>query len=172
MKKLSFILAILLLSGVMFAYTFTTEWKIAPKYSIAFDGGEVSGIFRTFSGKIFFDGNDLAGSRFDVTIDVNSINTGNGLQNRHAKEDDWFDAAKFPAITFVSKKIAKTGNTFQVTGDLTMHGIKKEISFPFSFQGQKFSGKFSVNRNDFKIGKPGGEVDDVISITVNVPVVK
>ncbi|RAJ06622.1 polyisoprenoid-binding protein YceI [Chitinophaga skermanii] len=172
MKKLTFILATLLASAAVFAFAFTTEWKVGPKYNIAFSAGEVSGIFKTFTGSLFFDDKDLAGSKFNVSIDVNSINTGNGLQNKHAKDVDWFDAAKYPTITFASKKFAKTGAGYTVTGDLTLHGVKKEISIPFTFANNTFAGTFQVNRNDYKVGKPGGDVEDIVKLTVSVPVVK
>jgi len=64
-----------------------------------------------------------------VVIDVTSINTGNGLQNKHAKSDEWFDAAKYAQIHFVSRSMARTGNGYQVTGDLDMHGVKKRRPF-------------------------------------------
>jgi len=113
---------------------------------------------------------------FDLTIDVASINTGNGLMNTHAKSAEWFDAAKYPVIRFTSKKIVKSGAGYQVTGDLEVHGVKKEMTLPFTFQNKgataTFNGSFIVNRNDFHIGKPGGDVDENIKLEVSVPVKK
>src|SRR5207245_1363285 len=100
----------------------------------------------------------------DVSIDVASINTGNGLQNKHAKSDEWFDAAKYPQIRYTSQKIFKAGNGYQVTGALEVHGVKKSVVIPFTFlktaTGGKFTGSFTLNRNDYKIGKPGGDVGE------------
>jgi len=177
MKKLTIFSVTLLLIAAVFAFNIAVQpWKIADKYNISFDGGEVAGIFKTFKGSINFDEANPAGSNFDVTVDVASINTGNGLMNKHAKGDEWFDAAKYPQIHFVSKKIVKAGAAYQVTGDLEIHGVKKEFTIPFTFKragnGATFNGTFNVNRNDFRIGKPGGEVAEVIKVTVAVPVTK
>jgi polyisoprenoid-binding protein YceI len=70
----------------------------------------------------------------------------------------------------------KAGAGYQVTGDLEIHGVKKEFTIPFSFAkkgaGATFAGTFNVNRNDFHIGKPGGDVADVIKVEIAVPVTK
>jgi polyisoprenoid-binding protein YceI len=176
MKKLIFSMATLLVITAVFAFSVAQKWAIADKYSIKFSSSEVAGIFKTFSGSIDFDEQNPASSKFDVSIDVNSINTGNGLQNKHAKGDEWFDAAKYPAIKYTSKKIVKAGAGYQVTGDLIIKGVTKEYTIPFTFKkagaGATFNGSFTVNRSDFKIGKPGGEVGEQIKIDVAVPVTK
>ncbi|SFD84886.1 Polyisoprenoid-binding protein YceI [Chitinophaga sp. CF118] len=177
MKKLAIFSVTLLLMAAVFAFTVVAPtWKITDKYNISFASNEVGGIFKTFKGSITFDEANPATSGFDVTIDVASINTGNGLQNKHAKSDEWFDATKYPVIHYVSKKIVKAGNAYQVTGDLEIHGVKKEFTIPFTFQRKgnaaTFNGTFNVNRNDFHIGKPGGDVSDNIKVTVAVPVTK
>jgi polyisoprenoid-binding protein YceI len=176
MKKLALSMATLLVLTAVFAFSLAQNWEIKKEYSIKFSNDGVSGIFKTFSGSIVFDDKNPATSKFAVTIDVASINTGNGLQNKHAKGDEWFDAAKYPQIAFTSSKIAKAGAAYQVTGTLDMHGVKKEIIIPFTFvpKGAEgvFNGTFTVNRNDYKIGKPGGDVGDQLKIEVSVPVVK
>ncbi|GAA3933166.1 polyisoprenoid-binding protein [Chitinophaga oryziterrae] len=177
MKKLTIFSVTLLLIAAVFAFTVVSPvWKITDKYNISFSSNEAGGIFKTFKGSIAFDEQNLAVSNFDVTVDVASINTGNGLQNKHAKSDEWFDAAKYPVIHYVSKKIVKAGNAYQVTGDLEIHGVKKEFTIPFTFKRTgstaTFNGTFNVNRNDFHIGKPGGDVSDIIKVEVAVPVTK
>jgi len=176
MKKILFSLTLLVSLAVIFAFVTPINWQIGTGYSIKFSSADASGIFKTFKGNIVFDEQNPAASKFDVTIDVASINTGNGLQNKHAKEEEWFDAAKYPVIKFTSKKIAKAGTGYQVTGDLEIKGVKKEISFPFTFKAAgsagTFAGTFTVNRNDFHIGKPGGDVGESIKVEVSVPVVK
>lgn len=176
MKKMIYSLTLLAALATLFAFTLPSSWQIAGKYNISFSTSGVSGIFKNFSGSIVFDEQHTAASKFDVSIDVASINTGNGMQNKHAKSSDWFDAAKYPSIRFTSTKFRKAGNVYQVTGNLQMHGVSKPVSIPFKFKrsgnGGTFEGSFSVNRNDFGIGKPGGEVGDVIQLAVSVPVVK
>src|SRR5258707_958962 len=167
--------AVLILLGSAFTFA-ATNWQIADGYNIEFSSNDASGVFKTFKGAIVFDEQNPAASKFDVSIDAASINTGNGLQNKHAKSDEWFDVAKYPQIRYISQKFVKAGTGYQVTGDLEVHGVKKAVTIPFTFQktakGAAFSGSFTVNRNDFKIGKPGGEVGEQIKINISVPVIK
>jgi polyisoprenoid-binding protein YceI len=170
------IAAVLILAGSAFTFIAAPRYQIAEGYSIAFSSDDASGIFKGFKGNIAFDEQNPAASKFDVTIDVATINTGNGLQNKHAKSDEWFDVAKYPQIHFISQKIVKAGNSYQVTGDLEIHGVKKPATIPFTFirsgAGGKFAGTFTVNRSDFKVGKPGGDVGEQIKLDISVPVTK
>jgi polyisoprenoid-binding protein YceI len=178
MKKYFYpVLAGLILAGSAFTFVAApVTYKIADNYNIEFSSNDAGGIFKTFKGTIVFDEQNPAASRFDVTVDVASINTGNGLQNKHAKSDEWFDAAKYPVIKYTSTKFVKAGNGYQVTGDLEIHGVKKSVTIPFTFAksgtGGTFAGTFNVNRSDYKIGKPGGEVGEQIKINLSVPVTK
>jgi polyisoprenoid-binding protein YceI len=176
MKKLIYpAAAILILLGSAFTFV-ATSYKIADGYNIEFSSSDAGGIFKTFTGTIVFDDQNPAASKFDVSIDAASINTGNGLQNKHAKSDEWFDVAKYPQIRYTSRSFTRTGSGYQVTGDLQVHGVTKSTSIPFTFQrsatGGTFTGSFTVNRNDFKIGKPGGDVGEQIKIDIKVPVTK
>ncbi len=177
MNKLVYpITAVLILAGSAFTFITAQTWQIAEGYSIAFSSDDASGIFKGFKGTLAFDEQNPAAASFDVTIDVATINTGNGLQNKHAKSDEWFDAAKYPQIHFTSQKIVKAPNGYQVTGDLEIHGVKKTMTLPFTFKktatGGVFAGSFTVNRNDFKLGKPGGDVAEQIKLDISVPVTK
>ena len=75
-------MAILLLVGGVFAFTQVKTWKIGKDYNVDFSAKGVNGIFKTLTGTVQFDEAKLSESKFVFTIDVNSINTGNGLQNR------------------------------------------------------------------------------------------
>ncbi len=170
------IAAVLILAGSAFTFITAQPWTIADGYNIAFSSDDAAGIFNDFKGTIAFDEQNPAASKFDVTIATSSINTGNGLQNKHAKSDEWFDVAKYPTIHFTSQKITKTAPGYQVIGDLEMHGVKKTATIPFTFSktatGGTFAGTFLVNRNDFNLGKPGGDVAEQIKLTISVPVKK
>ncbi|HWK07741.1 MAG TPA: YceI family protein [Puia sp.] len=177
MKKIIYpVIAVALLVGSAFTFIAGQNWQIADGYSIAFSSNDASGIFKGFKGTLVFDEANPAGSKFDVTVDVATINTGNGLQNKHAKSDEWFDVTKYPTIHFASQKFVKAGSGYQVTGDLEAHGVKKPVTIPFSFaktaKGGQFTGSFNLNRNDFKIGKPGGDVGEEIKVDLSVPVTK
>ena len=170
------IAAVLILTGSAFTFIAAQPWTIADDYNIAFSSDDASGIFTDFKGNIAFDEQNPATAKFDVTITTSSINTGNGLQNKHAKSDEWFDAAKYPVIHFTSQKFTKTPAGYQVTGDLELHGVKKSITIPFTFKrsatGGVFAGTFMVNRSDFKLGKPGGDVAEQVKLDISVPVNK
>ena len=176
MKKLIYPAATMLIL-LASAFTFVaTNYKIADGYNIEFSSSDANGVFKTFTGAIAFDDQNPAASKFDVSIDVASINTGNGLQNKHAKSDEWFDVAKYPQIRYTSRSFTRTASAYQVTGDLQLHGVTKSVVIPFTFQksaaGGTFTGSFTVNRNDFKLGKPGGDVGEQIKIDIKVPVTK
>ena len=174
MKK-SIFPAITLVIFIASAFTFSRsiDWKILDKYSVKFDGGDPSGEFTGLKGTILFDENNLAAAKFDCTVDVASINTGNGMKNTHAKSDKWLDAAKYPVIHFTSKSINKTASGYEAIGTLDFHGVQKEITLPFSFVNNVFIGAFEVNRMDYGINTAepnhGGTV---LKVTLNVPVTK
>ena len=88
----------------------------------------VKGEFGKLSGSVVYDPGNLAASRVEATIDVNSLNTRVEQRDKHLKSADFFDAAKFPTLTFRSKRISKTGGKLLVKGDLTMHGVTREVT--------------------------------------------
>jgi polyisoprenoid-binding protein YceI len=171
MKKLMFpALAITIIALSAFTFYQSLDWKISENYSVKFDGGDPAGEFRGLKGTIKFDPNNLAASKFDCTVDVESINTGNGMKNTHAKSDKWLDAAKYPVIRFTSKSIAKTANGFEALGTLDFHGVQKEITLPFTFVDNVFAGGFEVNRLDYNVNKEEPDHGaSVLKVTLNVP---
>lgn len=176
MKKLTLaamIGAIVLLSA--FTIKESINWKIAEGYAIEFSGTDVEGIFKKMSGEISFNESDLANSKFSITIDVASINTGNGMKNKHAVSDKWFDAETYPNITFNSNKITKADTGYEVTGTLVLHGVTKEVTIPFEFASNTFKGNLKVNRLDYGVGTMKGmskKVSNEIAINITVPVTK
>jgi polyisoprenoid-binding protein YceI len=177
MNKLFYpVAAALILAGSAFTFLAAPAWQIAEGYSITFSSADADGIFKDFKGSLLFDEQNPGAGKFDVALDVASINTGNGLQNKHAKSDEWFDVAKYPQIHFVSRSITRTAGGYQVTGDLEMHGVKQPVTIPFTFkktaQGGTFTGSFTINRNDYKLGKPGSDVGEQIKLDISVPVMK
>lgn len=143
--------AFVLIVSSAFTFIKSQDWKIADNYSVKFDGGDPSGEFKGLKGTVSFDENDLATSKFDVSIDVATINTGNGMKNTHAKSEKWFDAGKYPTIKFTSSAITKTTSGFEAKGILDMHGVQKEITFPFTFTNNIFTGHLEINRLDYNV---------------------
>jgi polyisoprenoid-binding protein YceI len=89
----------------------------------------VRGTLGKVSGTIHYDGNSVESITADISIDVNGINTGQENRDRDLRSDSFFDVAKYPAVTFKSKRVEAAGEGgFRLVGDLTMHGVTKEIA--------------------------------------------
>jgi polyisoprenoid-binding protein YceI len=93
----------------------------------------VHGKFNEFTGSVSLEGDQLKGAT--GTIQSKTIDTGIERRDNHLRSPDFFDAAKFPTITFQSKRTEKQGNETLLIGDFTMHGVTKEISFPVTIKG-------------------------------------
>lgn len=87
----------------------------------------VRGEFQKLSGTVSYDPKNVAATTVNASIDVSTINTRNADRDGHLKSPDFFDAAKFPTITFKSKKAEGAPGKIKVTGDLTLHGVTKEV---------------------------------------------
>jgi len=174
MKKLMYpFAAIAIIIASAFTVIKSQDWKIADNYSIKFDGGDPSGEFSGLKGDISFDPNDLTTSKFDVSIDVATINTGNGMKNTHAKSAVWFDAEKYPIIKFTSNVITKTATGYEAKGILNMHGVQKENIIPFTFNNNTFTGSFEINRLDYNINTAEpNHGSSKFKVDINVPVSK
>src|SRR6202167_3410770 len=114
----------------------TTTWQLDPAHSNAqfsvrhLGISNVQGEFTKVSGTVNLDDQDVSKSTVAATIDVASLDTRVQHRDDDLKSDHFFDAAKFPTITFQSTKIVSTGDgTAKMTGNLTLHGITKEVTF-------------------------------------------
>lgn len=110
-------------------------WKIDPAHSSAefavthFMISTVRGRFGAMSGMVTYDGHDVASIRVEATIDVASIATGNDGRDKELRGEHFFDVAKYPTITFKSTKVVPgRSGSFQLVGNLTMHGVTREVT--------------------------------------------
>ena len=178
MKKfiLPMLAGVLFIGSAFVVLTPPAEYKIKDSHSIAFKSKDPSGTFKTITGTVKWDDADLANSKFDLKIPVSSINTGNGMQNKKAQTEEWFNAAKYPDIKFVSSKIVKSGNDYKITGKFTIKGSSREktIVTKVTKSGTDitFSGTVAINRLDFKVGKPSEAVPETMAVTFSLPVSK
>ncbi len=111
----------------------TTTYKIDPAHSSAHFSvrhmmiTNVRGSFSGVSGTVVYDPENLSASSIDASIDATTFNTGDPNRDGHVKSPDFLDVAQYPVITFKSKSIAADGDEVKITGDLTIHGVTKEV---------------------------------------------
>ncbi|GAC1695689.1 MAG: YceI family protein [Ktedonobacteraceae bacterium] len=118
-------------------------WEIDPAHSeVMFSVkhamiSTVRGHFNVISGHLHIDDQNPANSWVDAQANASSINTRDERRDGHLKSPDFFDAAQYPIITFKSSKVEHVGGTqYKVTGDLTMHGVTKQVTFDAEYNGQ------------------------------------
>jgi len=145
----------------------------------------VRGEFGKMSGTVVFDDKNPAATRIVATLDAASINTGVTQRDEHLRGADFFDVAKFPTLTFTSKSARKTADGLAVTGDLTMHGVTKEVVLnvegpssevkdPWGNQRRGATATTKLKRSEFGLNwnktiEAGGMVvGDDITITIDV----
>ncbi len=142
------------------------------KFTIRNFGFNTEGSLKGLKGSIQFNPSSLSASSFNVSVDVNSINTGIDARDRHLKGDEYFAAVKFPVISFVSNSITGDGNGYTVTGTLTIKGVSKIISFPFSVNNSGnalvFAGSFTINRKDFGVGGSSAVLSNSVAVNLKV----
>ncbi len=146
-----------------------TSAAISPSNSkIEFVGAKITasepGGFTDFAGKIDV-GDPIETSKIEVTIQTASLYTNKEKLTQHLKSPDFLDVAKFPTATFRSAEITKTGDGHTISGDLTLHGVTKRISFPATIKAGTgevtANAEFSIDRHDYGISYPGMR-DDLI----------
>ena len=155
-------------------------------WSVRHVASKTSGTFSDITGKILIDRDNLANSSVEAKINMLSVNSSHAKRDKHIKEKDYLDVEKFAEMTFVSKKIEAKSNTEGViTGVFTMHGVAKEMTFPFKVLGfdidpwggyrTGFEAKTSLKASDFGFTwglKPNPSVGDEIEITLLIEGVK
>lgn len=143
----------------------------------------VHGKFKEFDGTIVFDDKNPSQSSVNGNIKTASLSTDNADRDKHLKSADFFDAEKYPAITFKSTKVEKKGNDYQVTGQLTIRGVAKDVTFPVVVSGPikdpwgntKLGVEFTlkINRKDYGLAwnqaleTGGAVVGDEVKIEVS-----
>jgi polyisoprenoid-binding protein YceI len=150
----------------------------------------VKGVFGKVQGVIDIDDKDISKSKVKVTIDTESINTGVAKRDEHLRSADFFDVSKYPAMTYVSRKVMKNGEgKLKVVGDLTLHGITREVVLdvegpsneakdPWGKVRRGASAVTNINRKDFgltwnKALETGGVVvGDEVVINLEVEMIR
>jgi polyisoprenoid-binding protein YceI len=183
--------AFLLASSSLFADTFVVD-KVHSEatFQVRHMMSKVRGKFDDFGGRINIDRAKPSASYVEFSLKTASINTGVADRDTHLRTPEFFDAAKYPEITFKSTSIAatKTKDLYDVTGDLTMRGVTKRITIPVTFGGfgkdpwgnerSGFSLTTVINRKDYGINwnqaldNGGVLLGDDVTINVDLEAVK
>jgi len=144
---------------------------------------QVPGSFTKFNGTLMVDRDHMENSSVEATIDIGSVNTAVEKRDNHLKSPDFFDAAKFPTITFKSKSWKKTGDdSYDVTGDLTIKDVTKSVVLAVKVLGfgpgmmpgtavSGWEGTATLMRGDFGVNGPamlGKAVGDEVKVTISV----
>ena len=139
------------------------------------------GDFTGAKGSLSLDPKNVAASKLDITIPTGSISTTNAVLDGELKDPTWFDAGKYPTITFRSTAVASTGaDTAKVTGDLTFHGVTKPVTLDVKFHGAGphpmtkaytvgFDATGSLKRSDFGVNKYVPLVGDKVDLFISAP---
>lgn len=182
-------LALMAVSGLALAdqeaYRIDNSHSFA-NWTIRHVASKTSGTFTDIKGKILIDRNNLANSSVEAKINLLSVNSSHAKRDEHIKKEEYLDVAKFSEMTFVSSKIEAKNNTEGViTGTFTMHGVAKQMTFPFKVLGfgtdpwggyrTGIEAHTSLKASDFGFTwplKPNAPVGDDIEITLLIEGVK
>ncbi len=172
-----------------------TTWNLDPAHSHASFTvrhlviSNVRGEFQKFSGAVQLDEKDVSKSTVEATLQAGSVDTGVPDRDKHLRSPDFFDAEKFPTITFRSTKVEKGGDgKLRVTGDLTMRGVTKpivlavdgptaEIKDPWGTARRGLSASATINRKDWGLAwsktiEAGPVVGDEVKIEIEAELIK
>jgi polyisoprenoid-binding protein YceI len=173
----------------------TSTWSIDPAHSAAefkvkhMMISNVKGKFTGLTGTLTLNEGDVSKSSIEASIPVATINTGDEQRDGHLKSADFFDAEKFANMTFTSVKVVPSGDGDKVTGDLTLHGVTKQVTFdvegpsepakdPWGNMRIGLSATAKINRKDFGLAwnaalETGGVlVGEEVTITLDVEFIK
>ena len=147
---------------------------------------ESEGAFKKVTSTITSTKDDFSDAAIDLTAEVNSIDTDNDQRDEHLKGADYFDAAKYPTLTFKSKSFKKVADKkYKLSGDLTLHGVTKPVDLDVTYNGTathpytkktlagfKITG--TIKRKDFGIspGTPDAVLSDEVKILANAEYIK
>jgi polyisoprenoid-binding protein YceI len=186
MKKLAVVLAAALAVPALAADAYKidaahTETGFTVKHLLI---SNVRGNFGKTAGTVVYDEADPTKSKVEATIDVASVNTRDEKRDGHLKGGDFFDVAKFPTMTFKSTKVEKAASGLKVTGDLTLHGVTKqvvlevagpsaEVKDPYGLTRRGLSATGQLNRKDFGVSYgPDAIVSDLVKIQIEAELIK
>ncbi|MBU2939705.1 YceI family protein [Lacinutrix sp. C3R15] len=154
MKKLPIVLVLLFLFPIVFqAQNVNTEKSVVDFKINNLVFSNVKGTFKEMTGTLNMDPENLSDSFINVCISAKSVNTGNDKRDAHLRSEDFFYVANNPNICYVSTTISRSEDGFTTTGKLTILGVSRDVTIPFTYKNNTFIGAFKINRTDYHLGK-------------------
>ncbi len=185
-------LFLVVLSAVML-FSFTNgdkkKWQLdgghsSLRFSVSHKGiSNFNGTFGKFTVAVNTVGNDFSTMEIEMSAEVASINTGNSMRDKHLCAEDFFNAEKFPNLTFNSKAVKKKGKSYIISGDFTMHGVTKTVELTavhngtlileeegkeIPIAGFKVTG--TVKRSDFGISPDFKDIADEVNLEADIEI--
>lgn len=144
--------------------------KAEITFKIKNAGFNVTGSLGGFEGIIRFDPKNLPESKMEVYLDARSIDTGLKMRDKKLRERDYFDVSLHPRIKMRSLRFTQNGGGFVGLFELTLKGVRRDISVPFQYAPETglFSGAFRLNRLDYNIGQKSRLMSDEVNILISV----
>lgn len=185
MKKINVLIVLLLATGSVFAQTTWNIDKVHSKIGFSVSHmvvSETEGSFKDYTASVVSKSEDFDGADVTFSAKIASINTENEKRDGHLKSADFFDAEKFPEITFVGK-LVKDGGKYKLKGDFTMKGVTKKVEFDVTYGGSINTGRGvkagfklngTINRQDYgvawanKLASGEAVVGDEVQLTIKV----
>lgn len=160
-------------------YTIDPDHTAVLFFAKHFNFSTTVGRFNKVSGELILDEADAGKSRINLEIKTDSLDTNAPKRDEHLKGPDFFNAKQFPTATFTSTAVKKNGDgTFDVTGDLTIHGVKKPVTAKVKHNGKGqdpwggtrtgFDGEISLKRSDFGVSAMTPAIPDDIRLWFSV----
>lgn len=136
------------------------------------------GRFNEIAGEFAFDDEDPGDCTFNITVKTDSFDTNNADRDKHIKGEEFFDVEKYPEMSFKSTKVTKSEGKYEVTGDMTFHGVTKSIKVKLERTGSAkdpwgghrvgFETTFTIKRSDFGLKAALDALSDEVRITVSI----
>ena len=185
MKKINVLILLLLVTGSVFAQTTWNIDKVHSKIGFSVSHmvvSETEGSFKDYTASVVSKSEDFDGADVTFSAKIASINTENEKRDGHLKSPDFFDAEKFPEITFVGK-LVKDGGKYKLKGNFTMKGVTKRVEFDVTYGGSINTGRGvkagfklngTINRQDYgvawdnKLASGEAVVGDDVQLTIKV----
>lgn len=179
--------ALVLVFSAVSAVAEPTSWEVDSEHSGIYFTVRHIGIidvhasFNKMTGTVHLDDQNISKSDVNATVDVGSIYTGVEARDKHLLTPDFFDYAKYPSMSFQSTKITKGPDGTKMTGNLTIHGVTKEVTFDVNSLSapinalkatrRGISATTTINRNDFGISNDM-TVGDQVRIDLEIDLIK